>query len=117
MPAKGTTLNARHRHPLGASDDKRLHPAAVDRSGLRPDLHVVGGGLIGLSVAWRAARAGARVRVVDAGRIGGGASRVAAGMLAPVTEAEVGEAGRRLLELSLESLQRWPAFASELRDE
>src|SRR5206468_9140318 len=64
--------------------------------------------------AWRAAQRGARVAVLDAGRIGGGASRVAAGMLAPVTEAEVGESGRRLLELSLESLARWPAFAEEL---
>ena len=54
--------------------------------------------------------------MLEAGRIGGGASHVAAGMLAPVTEAEVGEAGRRLLELSLESLERWPAFAEELRE-
>ena len=82
--------------------------------GTCPDIHVIGGGLIGLSVAWRAARAGASVRVTDAGRIGGGASHVAAGMLAPVTEAEVGEAGARLLDLSLRSLERWPAFAEEL---
>src|SRR4051794_18533403 len=80
------------------------------------DILVVGGGLIGLSVAWRAAQRGARVRVVDAGRIGGGASHVAAGMLAPVTEAEFGEAGRRLLKLSLASLERWPAFAADLRE-
>src|SRR3954470_16265010 len=79
------------------------------------DILVVGGGLIGLSVAWRAAQRGARVRVVDAGRIGAGASHVAAGMLAPVTEAEFGEAGRRLLKLSLASLERWPVFAGELR--
>jgi glycine oxidase len=79
------------------------------------DILVIGGGLIGLSVAWRAAARGARVRVVDAGRIGAGASHVAAGMLAPVAEAEFGEAGRRLLKLSLASLERWPAFAGELR--
>src|SRR5881409_956402 len=80
------------------------------------DILIIGAGLIGLSVAWRAAQRGARVTVLEAGTAGGGASHVAAGMLAPVTEAEVGEAGRRLLELSLASLDRWPAFAAELRE-
>src|SRR3954451_13877169 len=78
------------------------------------DILVVGGGLIGLSIAWRAAQRGARVRVVDAGRIGAGASHVAAGMLAPTAELEGGEAGRALLELSLRPLEIWPRFASEL---
>jgi glycine oxidase len=54
------------------------------------------------------------VRVLEAGTLGGGATHVAAGMLAPVAEAEVGEAGRRLLELSLRSLEAWPAVAGEL---
>jgi glycine oxidase len=79
-----------------------------------PDILIIGGGLIGLSVAWRAAQRGARVRVLEAGTIGSGASHVAAGMLAPTAELEVGEAGARLLELSLRSLERWPAFADEL---
>jgi len=79
-----------------------------------PDILVIGGGLIGLATAWRAAQRGAGVRVLEAGKLGSGASHVAAGMLAPTTEAEVGEAGRRLLELSLASLERWPAFAAEL---
>ena len=81
------------------------------------DICVVGGGLIGLSVAWRAAQRGATVTLLEAGSLGAGASHVAAGMLAPVAELEVGEAGRRLLELSLASLERWPAFADELRKE
>ncbi len=80
------------------------------------DICVVGGGLIGLSVAWRAAQRGATVTLLEAGTLGAGASHVAAGMLAPVAELEVGEAGRRLLELSLASLERWPAFADELRE-
>src|SRR3954449_473594 len=78
------------------------------------DICVVGGGIIGLSVAWRAAQRGARVSVLEAGTLGSGASHVAAGMLAPTAELEVGEAGARLLELSLRSLERWPAFADEL---
>jgi glycine oxidase len=79
-----------------------------------PDIRVVGGGLIGLSIAWRAAQRGASVSVLEAGTLGSGASHVAAGMLAPTAELEVGEAGARLLELSLRSLERWPAFAEEL---
>jgi glycine oxidase len=78
------------------------------------DICVVGGGIIGLSVAWRAAQRGARVSVLEAGTLGSGASHVAAGMLAPTAELEMGEAGARLLELSLRSLERWPAFAGEL---
>src|SRR5690606_35767519 len=43
---------------------------------------------------------------------GSGASTVAAGMLAPVTEARIGE--EPLLRLNHASLLRWPAFAAEL---
>jgi glycine oxidase len=80
------------------------------------DLTVIGAGLVGLSVAWRAAQRGARVTVLEAGVVGAGASHVAAGMLAPVAEAEVGDAGRRLLDLSLRALDRWPAVAAELEE-
>ncbi|UQS27511.1 glycine oxidase ThiO [Amycolatopsis thermalba] len=72
---------------------------------------VVGGGVIGLSVAWRAAAAGHRVTVVDP-TPGRGASWVAGGMLAPVTEAWPGE--EESLALGEESLKRWPAFAQAL---
>ncbi|WP_037048668.1 glycine oxidase ThiO [Pseudonocardia halophobica] len=75
------------------------------------DLVVVGGGVIGLSCAWRAAQAGWRVTLRDPAPASG-SSWVAGGMLAPVTEAWPGEEG--LLELGLESLELWPAFAEEL---
>src|SRR4051794_10789582 len=77
-----------------------------------PDVTVIGGGVIGLSVAWRAAQRGARVTVFDRGALGDGASRVAAGMLAPVSEADAGEP--ELLHAGLDSARRWPAFAAEL---
>ena len=77
-----------------------------------PDLAVVGGGVIGLAVAWRAAHRGLRTLVLERERAGSGASGVAAGMLAPVSEATFGE--RELLALNLESGRRWPAFAREL---
>ncbi|MFB9570203.1 FAD-dependent oxidoreductase, partial [Saccharopolyspora hordei] len=72
---------------------------------------VIGGGVIGLSVAWRAASAGHRVQVVDP-EPASGASFVAGGMLAPIAEAWPGE--EELLELGSASLERWPAFADEL---
>jgi glycine oxidase len=52
--------------------------------------------------------------VFDRGELGAGTSHVAAGMLAPVAEADAGE--RPLLELGLRSAERWPAFAQELID-
>jgi glycine oxidase len=79
-----------------------------------PDLIVVGGGIIGLAVAWRARERGMTVTVLEREQTGGGASRVAAGMLAPVAEVEFGEEGRRVLELGLRSAQMWPAFAAQL---
>jgi glycine oxidase len=72
---------------------------------------VVGGGVIGLSVAWRAARRGLSVSVVDP-EPGRGATGVAAGMLAPVTEVHYGE--EALLALNLDSARRYPAFVAEL---
>ena len=53
---------------------------------------MIGAGLIGLASAWRTQQRGLSVLVVDRAREpGAGASRVAAGMLAPVTEADFGE--------------------------
>jgi glycine oxidase len=78
------------------------------------DVAVAGGGIIGLSVAWAARRRGLSVTVLERESFGSGASSVAAGMLAPVSEAEYGEAGRRLLKLGLRSAAMWPAFAQQL---
>jgi glycine oxidase len=83
-------------------------------STVSPDVVVVGGGVIGLSAAWRLAGRGAEVVVIDPDP-GGGASGVAAGMIAPVTEARWGE--EPLLALTLASWSRWPAFAAEVEAE
>lgn len=72
---------------------------------------IVGGGVIGLSVAWRCAQRGLAVTVYD-DRAGDAAAQVAAGMLAPVTELHYGQ--EPLLALNLESARRWPAFAAAL---
>ncbi|CAN5719424.1 glycine oxidase ThiO [soil metagenome] len=72
---------------------------------------VVGGGVIGLSIAWQAAGRGTDVVVVDPDP-GRGASGVAAGMLAPVTEVHYGE--EALLALNLDASRRYPGFVEEL---
>src|SRR6185437_2064388 len=79
------------------------------------DVLVIGGGVIGLSLAWRARERGMSVRLLERDALGCGTSRVAAGMLAPVAEVEFGEAGRRVLALGLRSAELWPAFAERLR--
>ncbi|MEU8530867.1 glycine oxidase ThiO [Streptomyces sp. NPDC048629] len=77
------------------------------------DVLVVGGGIIGLVTAWRAALRGLRTAVADP-EPGGGAARVAAGMLAAVTELHYGE--ETLLGLNLASARRYPDFVAELAD-
>ena len=75
------------------------------------DVVVIGGGLIGTSIGWRLRQAGLDVAIV-VGERSAAASQVAAGMLAPVTEATFTE--HRLLQLNLASLSRYPDFVAEL---
>jgi glycine oxidase len=78
------------------------------------DAIIVGAGVIGLACAWRAAQRGVHVLVLERDAPAAGASGAAAGMLAPVTEAEFGE--QQLLQLNLAGAQLWPAFAAELSE-
>jgi glycine oxidase len=77
------------------------------------DVVVVGGGVIGTAIAWRAAAAGLDVVLVDPAR-GDAASLVAAGMLAPVSEALFGEGA--LLRVNLLAVGRFGSFAAELEE-
>ncbi len=78
----------------------------------RYDAVFVGGGVIGLSCAWRAAQRGARVAVLERAEPPAGATNVAAGMLAPVGELTFGEP--QLLEMTLASARLYPQFVAEL---
>jgi glycine oxidase len=75
------------------------------------DVVIVGGGVIGTAIAWRAALRGLSVVVVDPGR-GDAATDVAAGMLGPSLESAFGETN--LLALNLLAVGRFPGFAAEL---
>jgi len=75
------------------------------------DVLIIGGGVIGLSIAWRAAQRGMRVTVADPAP-GSGASNAAAGMITPISEAAYAE--RELFRFGRESQRRYPEFAAEL---
>ncbi len=68
--------------------------------------------MIGLSCAWRLSRRGAAVAVVERSTPPAGATRVAAGMLAPVGELAFGEP--ELLKMTLAAAELYPGFVAEL---
>ncbi|HKL68586.1 NAD(P)/FAD-dependent oxidoreductase [Salibaculum sp.] len=74
------------------------------------DVTVFGAGAFGLSVAWCCARRGARVRVVDPGGVGAGASGGIVGALAP----HVPEQWNEKKAFQLESLLMAEAFWDEV---
>lgn len=78
------------------------------------DVIVIGGGVIGLAAAWRLAERGASVVVLERSRAGSGTSHVAAGMLAPVAEADPFE--QPLLRLGIDAAHDYPRFIAELRE-
>ena len=79
-----------------------------------PDVVVIGGGVIGLAIARRAARGGRSVTVLERGRCGAEASHAAAGMLSPLAEAN--EPGP-FLGLLLAARSLYPAFTAEIEEE
>jgi glycine oxidase len=80
----------------------------------RPDIAVVGGGLLGRCLSWRASRAGAQVALYDAAgsRGEGSAAWAAAGMIAPTAEAV--DADPQIHAMGRHSLALWPQWLAEL---
>ena len=79
------------------------------------DVAVVGAGVIGLAVAWRAAGRGLKVVVLErADDVGTGTTPIAAGMIAPISETIAAE--QPLTRLGLASARAYPAFVEELRE-
>lgn len=75
------------------------------------DVAVIGGGIVGLGIAWEIQQAGRNVTVIDPAPASG-ATFAAAGMLAPVSELHYQE--EDLLELTLASNARWDDFIAPL---
>ena len=96
MPAKGVLVLVQSTTGIAAA---------------RWDVVVVGGGVIGTAAAWRLAQRGLSVLQLDPAP-GSGASGVAAGMLAPVSELHHGE--QSLLQVSLDAAQRYPRYIADL---
>lgn len=80
----------------------------------RCDIAVVGGGLLGRCLAWRASRVGARVVLYEAGSYQGenSAAWVAAGMITPTTEAI--NVDEQIESMGKHSLSLWPRWLAEL---
>jgi glycine oxidase len=81
----------------------------------KSDVIVVGAGLIGLACAWDLAGRGAAVTVLEREAPGCGATRVAAGMLAPIGELDFGEP--ELLAMNLASRRLYPDFIADVEKE
>ncbi len=77
------------------------------------DTLIIGGGVIGLSIAWHLSRENQAVTMIDSAEPGQ-SSRAAAGMLAPLAEAR---GPGPFLDLALESLRRYPDFVEALNEE
>lgn len=76
---------------------------------------VVGGGVIGMAIAYEARRQGWSVTLVERNQCGQATSRAAAGMLVPVVEAQFGE--EEMYRLNAASLARYPEWVDRLERE
>lgn len=79
------------------------------------DVAIIGGGVIGLSIAYSLAQAGIAPLLIDAGAPS--ASAAAAGMLAPSFEHGAGAVEAPLRAFAAESYAAWPGFAVALAEE
>ncbi|MBA0083746.1 MAG: glycine oxidase ThiO, partial [Acidobacteria bacterium Pan2503] len=79
-----------------------------------PDIAVVGGGLLGRCLAWRASRADAHVALYDAGTREGknSAAWAAAGMITPTVEAV--DSDPQIASMGRHGLRLWPQWLAEL---
>jgi glycine oxidase len=85
----------------------------AEHSSRTADVLIVGGGIIGCSIAWRLAQAGMKVTVLDRSEPGAEASSAAAGMLAPLGERVE---PRTFAELCVASRSLYPRFAAEIEE-
>ncbi len=90
-----------------------MPPCYNNRMGQHPDVLILGGGVIGLSVAYALAREQVAVEVVDQANFGQEASWAGAGIIPPGNPARARTPFDRLRSLSAEG---FPAWSQELRE-
>jgi glycine oxidase len=78
------------------------------------DVVIIGGGVIGASIAFHLAERGVQVTLLERYRAGGHASRASAGLLHPITTPEIPEP---LRALSAASFARFPELVARLREQ
>lgn len=78
------------------------------------DVIVVGGGVIGLTTAWKLAEQGVRVQLIEQNQVGREASWAGAGMLPP---ADLSVASTPLARLRALSHPLWPEWSAQIRSE
>lgn len=81
---------------------------------MKPDIIVVGAGIVGCTIAHELAKSGAQVRVLETRTPGQGATRASAGILAPYIE---GHASATLRTLGKRSLDLYDDYIARLRDD
>ncbi len=76
------------------------------------DVAIVGGGVMGCSIAWRLAKRGVSCAVVERGAFGGGASGATAGVVGPLWHLDPDDPA--MFRLGLRSLELFPEWTDEL---
>ncbi|ANM28902.1 hypothetical protein ABI59_03700 [Acidobacteria bacterium Mor1] len=80
----------------------------------QPAVHVVGAGVIGLSLAYELLRRGREVRIHDPAPCSGAGYVASAGMLAPISEAEIHDTP--VVSFGIDSLERYPGFVAGVEE-
>jgi glycine oxidase len=100
---------------LTAEERAALNPEPRELPLARPDILVVGGGMVGVATALACQEAGlGSVLLIEAGHLGAGATGGAAGLLSP--EAHLGVDPKAFVDLGRASLVRWRALDSAMTD-
>ncbi len=86
----------------------------MEQVGLATDTLIIGGGIIGLSLAWELAARGQSITVLEANKCGAAASWAGVGILPPVARQEVHDPLEQLRALSHELLAQWSTQLQQL---
>ena len=127
LRSRGDSTDLASRNMLPMTPQTIRHVATTDPEVMGPLTHVaagfeclpgrtviIGGGAIGLSIAWELARQGDDITLIDRGRVGRGTSWAAAGILPPARYGNNQEPVERLRGFA-ESI--WPTWCDRLRDD